>query len=91
MQIAPRYDGEPLVQLGVEPGAVAAPLLRQRGRLAETLASFTPDQWPAPSRCEGWRAQDVVRHLTTTDQFWQLAIESGWPVHRRRCWPRSTR
>ena len=77
MQLTPRY-GEPAV-LDVQPGFgdVAPPLLRQRARLAATLAGLDADQWAAPSRCEGWSVQDVVTHLVTTNQFWAFSIRSA--------------
>jgi uncharacterized protein (TIGR03083 family) len=77
MQISPRYDSDPIVSLDGPPDAVAAPFLRQRRRLSKTLASLSAEQWAAPSRCEGWRAQDVVAHLTGTDKFWSFAIGAG--------------
>ncbi|HEX7165587.1 MAG TPA: maleylpyruvate isomerase family mycothiol-dependent enzyme [Acidimicrobiales bacterium] len=77
MQISPRYDTDPIVRLDGPPGAVGVPLLRQRRRLADTLSSLSPEQWETASRCEGWRVQDVVAHLTGTDQFWTLAIDAG--------------
>jgi uncharacterized protein (TIGR03083 family) len=27
------------------------------------LAGLTPEQWDAPSLCEGWRVRDVVAHV----------------------------
>jgi uncharacterized protein (TIGR03083 family) len=45
--------------------------------LAKTLSSLSPSQWATPSRCEGWRVQDVVAHLTGADQFWKVSIDSG--------------
>jgi uncharacterized protein (TIGR03083 family) len=77
MKISPRYDTEPLIRLGGQPAAVGVPLTRQRRRFAKALSALTPAQWGAPSRCEGWRVQDVVAHLTGTDQFWNLSITSG--------------
>jgi uncharacterized protein (TIGR03083 family) len=77
MQISPRYDAEPIVRLDGAPHAIRAPFLRQRRRFAKTLAALSPEQWAAPSRCDGWRVQDVVAHLTGTDQFWNLSIASG--------------
>lgn len=77
MQISPRYDAEPIVRLDGTPSAVGSPMLRQRRRFAERLSQLSPEQWETPSRCEGWRVQDVVAHLTGTDQFWNLSIQSG--------------
>ena len=77
MKITPRYDTGPIIRLDGPPSAVRTPLLRQRRRFARQLSTFTPDQWAAASRCEGWRVQDVVAHLTSTDQFWHFAVASG--------------
>ena len=35
----------------------------ERRSLADTLAGLTEDQWQQPSRCDGWRARDVLAHL----------------------------
>jgi uncharacterized protein (TIGR03083 family) len=77
MRISPRYDTQPLVRLDGAPAAIVVPLVRQRRRFAKALSSLSPTQWAAPSRCEGWRVQDVVAHLIGTDQFWNLSITSG--------------
>jgi uncharacterized protein (TIGR03083 family) len=77
MKLSPPYDSDPILRLGGAPHAVGVPLLRQRRRFAGALAALSPAQWAAPSRCEGWRVQDVVAHLTGTDQFWKLSIASG--------------
>jgi uncharacterized protein (TIGR03083 family) len=58
-------------------GDPAVPLLRQRRRLGALLSSLTDEQWAAPSRCAGWSTQDVISHLTTTNQFWAFSIASG--------------
>ncbi|HEX2170840.1 MAG TPA: maleylpyruvate isomerase family mycothiol-dependent enzyme [Dehalococcoidia bacterium] len=34
-----------------------------RVRLADLLATLTPDQWERPSLCGGWKVRDVVAHL----------------------------
>jgi uncharacterized protein (TIGR03083 family) len=36
---------------------------------AELISGLTPEQWTAPSRCEGWQARDVAGHVlgTATD------------------------
>jgi len=39
----------------------------ERTELADLLASLTPEQWDAPSLCEGWRVRDVVAHVTSFD------------------------
>src|SRR5205807_5901433 len=39
--------------------------------------ALTPDDWSRDSRCDGWRVQDVVAHLTSVDQFWNFSIRAG--------------
>jgi len=77
MKIAPRYDTDPIIRLDGTPRAVAVPFLRQRRRFAKVLSGLSAPQWTTPSRCDEWRVQDVVAHLTGTDQFWNLSIASG--------------
>jgi uncharacterized protein (TIGR03083 family) len=77
VQLGPRYDGPAILRLDGAMGDPAAPLLRQRRRLADTVAGLDADQWAAPTRCEGWSVQDVVVHLTTTNQFWAVSITAG--------------
>jgi uncharacterized protein (TIGR03083 family) len=77
MKISPRYDTDPLVTLDGPPDAVAVPVVRQRRRFADVLSSLPPEQWDAPSRCGGWRVQDVAAHLAGVDRFWILMIQSG--------------
>jgi uncharacterized protein (TIGR03083 family) len=77
VKITPRYDTGPIIRLDGPPPAIRTPLLRQRRRFAKQLSTFTPEQWGAASRCVGWRVQDVVAHLTSTDQFWHFAVSSG--------------
>ncbi|GAA3446253.1 maleylpyruvate isomerase family mycothiol-dependent enzyme [Planomonospora venezuelensis] len=40
--------------------AVAA----ERGELADLLAALRPEQWDAPTLCDGWRVREVVAHMT---------------------------
>ena len=77
MQIAPRYGDQPVMRIESFIDDPATPLLRQRTRLATRLADLDDAQWAAPSRCQGWSVQDVVAHLTTTNQFWALSITSA--------------
>lgn len=35
----------------------------ERTDLAEFLATLTPEQWNAPTLCDGWRVRDVVAHV----------------------------
>jgi uncharacterized protein (TIGR03083 family) len=77
VQITPRYDAGPIVRLDGPPAAIAVPLVRQRRRLAAFLSSLTPQQLARPSRCEGWRVQDVATHLAGVDVYWNVSIASG--------------
>ena len=54
-----------------------APVVRQRQRLAKTLAELGDSEWSAPSRCEGWTVQDVVAHMITVNGFWQMSTTAG--------------
>ena len=77
MQISPRYDGEPLLQMSGLIADPAVPVIRQRARLAALLDGLDDEQWAAPTRCEGWSVQDVIAHLITTNQFWSLSVARG--------------
>lgn len=35
----------------------------ERADLAELLATLSPEQWDAPTLCEGWRVREVVAHV----------------------------
>ena len=39
-------------------------LHEQRHRISALAHSLTPEQWTAPSLCEGWRVCDVLGHIT---------------------------
>lgn len=77
MEITPRYDGPPIIELDGDAAAVAVPFERQRRRLESALHRLDDEQWRTPSRCEGWTVRDVISHLTTTNQFWALSIKAG--------------
>ncbi len=40
-------------------------LRSEQSRAKELLARLTPEEWEAPSGCEGWRVQDVVCHMAS--------------------------
>ena len=40
---------------------------RRADRPGGFLATLTPEQWEAPSLCEGWRVRDVVAHVMSFD------------------------
>jgi uncharacterized protein (TIGR03083 family) len=75
--IQPRYDGPPVIVLDGAIDDQRETLIRQRRRMVNELASLTDEEWRTLSRCEGWTTQDVVAHLSTTDDFWRLSIEAG--------------
>ena len=77
MQLAPRYDGPPLLRLEGATGDPAVPLLRQRRRLGDLLAALDADAWATQSRCSEWSVQDVVMHLNSTNGFWAASIAKG--------------
>lgn len=77
MRLTPRYDEPGFFRIDLDLGDPAGPLVRQRARLASTLAELDDDQWAAPSRCDGWSAKDVVAHLAVANQFWALAVGTG--------------
>ena len=77
MKLTPRYGSEPLVRLDPMIDGLAATVMKQRDRLAATLADLDAEQWATPSRCEGWSVQDVVIHLSSTNQFWAFSVKQG--------------
>ncbi|WP_232327707.1 maleylpyruvate isomerase family mycothiol-dependent enzyme [Herbidospora yilanensis] len=44
--------------------AARAAVRAERGELADLLAGLTPEQWDAPTLCDGWRVREVVAHTT---------------------------
>lgn len=77
MQLTPRYDDASFLAVRFPGGDPSMPLLRQRRRMADALATLDEEQWAAPSRCEDWSAKDVVAHLVSTNQFWTFAIRAA--------------
>jgi uncharacterized protein (TIGR03083 family) len=75
MQIAPAYDRRLVNVEG--PSAVGPVMVRQRRRMVEVFGTLTDEQWATPSRCEGWRVQDVAAHLVSVDGFWHASISGG--------------
>ena len=60
---------------------------RERAALADDLATLTPEQWDAPSQCDGWTVRDVVAHMTasamiTPPGFFAKIIGSGFSLSR---------
>lgn len=77
MQIAPRYDDEPVIHLDCSLAEVRPAFLRQRRRLAEVFTRLTAQQWDAPSRCDAWTAKGVALHLVDTDRFWHASVRGA--------------
>ncbi|MFD6060659.1 maleylpyruvate isomerase family mycothiol-dependent enzyme [Rhodococcus wratislaviensis] len=44
-------------------------VVAERHDLATVLAGLTPEQWDAPTLCEGWRVREVVAHITTPFRY----------------------
>jgi uncharacterized protein (TIGR03083 family) len=49
------------------PNTALALLVGHRRRFASTVATLTPEELAAPSRCEGWTVADVLRHGVWVD------------------------
>jgi uncharacterized protein (TIGR03083 family) len=47
----------------LHPGRLLTVFGHQRRRFVAALREFGPEDWAAPTRCPGWSAQDVVRHI----------------------------
>jgi uncharacterized protein (TIGR03083 family) len=77
MLLNPRYGPDPVLTLDGDPAAIAAPAIRQRRRLAATLATLDDEQWRHPTRCQGWTARDVIVHLDSTNSFWSLTTAAA--------------
>jgi uncharacterized protein (TIGR03083 family) len=77
MKVSPRYDGPPILSMEGEIDDQRAPMMRQRTRLAATLADLTDQQWGSASRCDGWTVQDVVAHLVGVNSFWRASVSAG--------------
>ena len=77
MELTPRYDAPDYLRFEGAFGDPSVPMLRQRRRLAETLARLDDVQWGTTSRCDGWAVQDVVAHLVDTNRFWALSITAA--------------
>lgn len=77
MQLSPWYGPDPIIALDGPPDAIAAPLVRQRRRLAEELGRLDAEQWASPSRCAGWSVRDVITHLQSTNTFWGFSIATA--------------
>ncbi len=55
----------------------------ERGHLAETLSTLTPDQWSSPSWCEAWNVRQVAGHVLaaaeqTIPNFYKTFMAAGF-------------
>ncbi|MBG0826362.1 maleylpyruvate isomerase family mycothiol-dependent enzyme [Planomonospora sp. ID67723] len=39
-------------------------VIAERGEQVELLAALRPEQWDAPTLCDGWRVREVIAHTT---------------------------
>jgi uncharacterized protein (TIGR03083 family) len=46
----------------------------ERADVRDFLAPLTPEQWNAPSLCQGWRVRDVAVHLLVDEPLEQLGV-----------------
>ena len=49
--------------------SVMAQARAEREDLLDLLEGLTPEQWNAPSLCEGWTVRDVVAHVLSYDEL----------------------
>ncbi|HEV7523714.1 MAG TPA: maleylpyruvate isomerase N-terminal domain-containing protein, partial [Acidimicrobiia bacterium] len=77
MRLSPRYDDTAILSIDGRPDDQAVPVSRQRLRMEAMLSELGDDDWRAPSRCAGWRVQDVVAHLVGVNAFWEASVRAG--------------
>lgn len=77
MRLEPRYGDRPAVVIDLPAPDGLHPVVAQRRRLQAHLEAMTDEEWRQPSRCAGWSAQDVITHLTSTNQFWDISVQQG--------------
>jgi len=65
--------------VSVSPANLGAALAGQRERFLNTFASFTAEEWSAPTRCHEWEAHTTFRHLADTAEA-HLAGYTGEPL-----------
>ena len=77
MKLSPRYTGTSIIEIEGKFDDCAEAVSRQRRRFEAMLSDFTPLQWAAPSRCDGWSMHDVVAHLVGVNSFWAMSVGAG--------------
>lgn len=58
----------------------------ERSAMADLGATLTPEQWDAPSLCDGWRVRDVFGHVvftieSTPGAVFARVVRSGFRIH----------
>ncbi|WLW49909.1 maleylpyruvate isomerase family mycothiol-dependent enzyme [Streptomyces sp. YU58] len=62
---------------------LTAAIAAERTELADLFTGLTPEQWEAPTLCAGWRAREVVAHMSmgfrypTGRVLWEFAKARG--------------
>ncbi|MCJ7672395.1 MAG: maleylpyruvate isomerase family mycothiol-dependent enzyme [Acidimicrobiia bacterium] len=77
MEIAPRYEGPPIIAIAGEPDDQLVPLVRQRRRMEAILVDLDDGDWGSASRCDGWTVHDVVAHVVGVNDFWRASVRAG--------------
>lgn len=67
-----------------ETDPVAAATIAERRRLVDLLTTLSPEQWSAPSLCEGWRVREVVAHITLAYRHSAVRVLAGIIAARGR-------
>ena len=54
-----------------------AAVVAERTEMSEVLAGLRPEQWDAPTLCEGWRVREVVAHTTLPFRtpMWRVVLD----------------
>jgi len=52
-------------------------VVAERTEMSEVLAGLRPEQWDAPTLCEGWRVREVVAHTTLPFRasMWRVMLD----------------
>jgi uncharacterized protein (TIGR03083 family) len=63
--------------MSTSPVQLAGETQAERERLAALFCDLSPEQWDAPSLCEGWRVHEVVAHMTMPFRTKPLGVMAG--------------
>ena len=67
-----RMEDEPMEALVARVALIQA----EAERLAQYLATLSPDAWRQPSACPGWEVRDVVARLVEVAQFYVRTMKN---------------